>query len=121
MAPGVHRRHAGICEQEAGDGAGDFRELGSHAPSGGVINASEVNLAIFPARRHRIPRQAGLTTATTSQQPRRDAMNVLDPHLAHHEIDRRLRDAGHYRRISWGHLNRRIGTSRARRDCGEPT
>ena len=45
-------------------------------------------------------------------------MNVLDPHLAHHEIERRLRDAGHYRRISWGHLNRRIGTGCARRDCG---
>jgi hypothetical protein len=91
----------------------------SHAPSGGLTNASGANLAIFPARRHRIPRQAGITSATTSQQPRRDAMNVLDPHLAHHEIDRRLRDAGHYRRISWGRSNRRIGTGRARRDCGE--
>jgi len=29
-------------------------------------------------------------------------MNQLNPYLAHHEIDRRLRSIDHHRRIRWG-------------------
>jgi hypothetical protein len=40
----------------------------------------------------------GVTTATSKEI----AMNALHQHLAHQEIDRRLRDADHYRRLRWG-------------------
>ena len=29
-------------------------------------------------------------------------MNTLHQHLARHEMDRRLREADHYRRLRWG-------------------
>ncbi len=41
-------------------------------------------------------------------------MNMLDRQLAHHEIDRRLRDADHRRRIRWGR-DGRVAARRARR------
>jgi hypothetical protein len=47
-------------------------------------------------------------------------MNMLDPRLAQYEIDRRLRDAGHHFRISWGIARRSTAPGRSRRDCGEP-
>jgi hypothetical protein len=34
-------------------------------------------------------------------------MNLLDPRLAQHEIDRRLRDADRYRRIRWARARSR--------------
>lgn len=46
-------------------------------------------------------------------------MNMLDHHLAHHEIARRLRDADHHRRIRWGRAGRSFGFRGPRRDCGE--
>jgi hypothetical protein len=46
-------------------------------------------------------------------------MNMLDRQLAAHEIDRRLRDADHHRRIRWGRAGRYVGSRRSRRDCME--
>jgi hypothetical protein len=43
-------------------------------------------------------------------------MNLMDPRLARHEIDRRLRDADHYRRIRWARRTRGArGEAAARR------
>jgi hypothetical protein len=38
-------------------------------------------------------------------------MNQLNPYLAHHEIDRRLRAVDHHRRIRWGRKTSTATTS----------
>lgn len=42
-------------------------------------------------------------------------MNLLDPRIARHEIDRRLRDADHYRRVRWARRTRTVASPRAPR------
>ena len=43
-------------------------------------------------------------------------MNVLSYEIAAYEVDRRLRDADHYRRVRWGRTPLKDGSRRARRN-----